>query len=194
MVTGAETVGLTLAAILPLFIEAAKAYGKGVDTIRDDTSSRRRDDRLQEFFDDFWWELKSFDQQVRTLVRGLPHLCNECKRELEKDMSSLSASGGWEKDEEVARALSHSFGTSLQHKSFVLITSRILRLLAWLIGDKTLHLYGIETVSRESTSFMSLRDFCAYCQYRHVRGRACCEEYGWLLYKLSESDKSTSGH
>jgi hypothetical protein len=150
MVTGIETAGLVLAT-LPLFIEAAKSYGKGVDTIRDVASSKRRDDRLQDFYDDFWWELRIFDQQVRTLVRGLPYLCDECKAALERDMSS-QAPEGWEENVEVARALHHYFGSSSDYDSFILILSRILKLLARLVGEKTVHLSGVETVSVDSGS------------------------------------------
>jgi len=154
MVTGIETAGLVLAT-LPLFIEAAKSYGKGVDTIRDVASRKRRDDRLQDFYDDFWWELRIFDQQVRTLVRGLPYLCNECKAALERDMSS-QAPEGWEENEEVARALHHYFDSNSNYDSFNLILSRILKLLARLVGEKTVHLSGVET---DDQMFARLKQF-----------------------------------
>jgi hypothetical protein len=93
MVTGIKAAGLVLA-ILPIVIEGSKIYKNGVDSLRDVTSNRSRDTKLQDFYDDFFIETDYLHGQLVDLVNELPALSISCK-------VALKSSGNiamWEED------------------------------------------------------------------------------------------------
>ena len=63
MVTGVECAGLVLA-VLPLFIEASKAYSDGVETIPDVSLVSRRDVKLSDFYDGFYWAVSELGEHI----------------------------------------------------------------------------------------------------------------------------------
>lgn len=123
MVTGIEAAGLALA-ILPLVVEAAKSYNNGVGSIKKVVTSAPRDEKLQEFYDNFWWETFLLERSVRSIVDDLPLLCRDCKDSLYTDRS-LSV---WEDGGEVTQALIAFFGSQDGLDAFLLILSRLLEL------------------------------------------------------------------
>ncbi|KAI9700963.1 MAG: hypothetical protein M1820_006608 [Bogoriella megaspora] len=144
MVTGIEAAGLALA-VLPLVVEAAKSYAKGVDSIKDVVIASRRDEKLQEFYDHFYWETFLLDGTLREIVDGLPLLCRDCKSSLYSDRSLRV----WEEDEEVGRALLEYFGNEENLSAFLLILSRVLELIDRLTRGKTTQLNGAEKSSKD---------------------------------------------
>lgn len=86
MPTGIEEAGL-VPAILPLVIEAAKWYLKGVDSVKDVICNSRRDEKLQDFYDKFWWELYLLRQNLQGVIQNLPLLCDDYKTMLQSDRS-----------------------------------------------------------------------------------------------------------
>ena len=143
MVTGIECAGLVLA-VLPLFIEAAKSYKKGVDTIRDLISSTRRDERLEEFYEDFWWEIFVLNRQIREVVGALPYLSDDRKTEL----TVAGHLGEWTVDADVAEALEEFFNSGGDYNTFMVIMTKIVNLLAQVVKDSTVHISGTDVVSR----------------------------------------------
>ena len=146
MVTGIECAGLVLA-VLPLFIEAAKSYKKGVDTIRNVISNSRRDERLEEFYEDFWWEMFVLNRQIREVVEALPYLSDDRKTEL------LAAGhlGEWTVDADVAEALEEFFKSGSHYDTFMVIMTKIVHLLAQVVKDSAVHISGTDVVSQWDT-------------------------------------------
>ncbi|KAF2436658.1 hypothetical protein EJ08DRAFT_674523 [Tothia fuscella] len=152
MATGIEVAGLALA-ILPLVVEAAKAYSSGVNTILNVTLNSRRDAKLQDFYDDFWWETDLLHRHLKGLVTDLPLLCPDCKAALESD-ETLTA---WEQDQAVRDALSMYFGSQNELDSFTLIVGRILGLIDKLVQGKVNYLTTKEKMN--TNMYTKLKDF-----------------------------------
>jgi hypothetical protein len=132
MASGVEIAGLALA-VLPLVIEAAKLYGQGVGSIKNVVIAERRDEKLQGFYEDFYWETFFLDRTLRKIVNDLPLLCKDCKNSLFSDKSLNS----WKENEEVVRALLIYFGGEQDVDAFTLVFSKVLGLIDNLTKDKT---------------------------------------------------------
>jgi hypothetical protein len=142
MPTGIEIAGLALA-ILPLVIEVAKCYAHGVNSIKNVVISERRDEKLQDFYQEFWWETYAIDGALNAIVNGLPLLCQGCKEALFAERS-LSM---WEEDEEVKRALLLYFRSKEGVDAFILVLSNILEFVDRLIRVQSTQLTASDTVS-----------------------------------------------
>jgi hypothetical protein len=140
MVTGVETVGLVLA-ILPLLIEAGKAYSEGVSTIKDLALNSRRDEALGDFYDDFFIETHLINELLRGLVDQLS-LCTESKINLK----SRAGLDDWEQDEAIKNALQEYLKTEENLNAFLLVNSRILELVDKLTKDKSTDLSKADKV------------------------------------------------
>ena len=142
MVTGIECVGLILA-VMPIFIEAAKSYKKGVDTIRDVVSPQRRDDRLEDFYEDLWWEMFLIDRQIREVVQALPCLSDSRKTEL----TAAEHMDEWTVDADVTDALHNFLRSDSDFLAFMLVMTKIVQLLAQIVKDTTVRISEAEMVS-----------------------------------------------
>lgn len=78
MPSGIEIAGVVLA-MLPLVVEIAKSYANGVNSIKNVVISERRDEKLQDFYDNFYWETFILGNVLRDIINGLPLLCQGCK-------------------------------------------------------------------------------------------------------------------
>lgn len=148
--SGVECAGLVLA-VLPLAIEAAKSYKNGVNSIRNVLSSSRRDDDLEDFYQELWMEMFFLDRQLRDTVDAFPFLTEDRKASLLK-AENLNQ---WTLDSDVAEALQHYFNSDTDRHAFMLIMSKIVQLLAQLIKDETTHIDKKQTVSRHPLSILS---------------------------------------
>ena len=142
MVIGIESAGLVLA-VLPLFIEAAKSYKKGVNTIHNVTSHSRRDEELEEFYEDFWWETVMLNRQIRGIVDALPYLSSDRKNHL----AAAENLEDWKQDTDVSQALREFFSSEGDFDSFMVIMSRVVGLLVQLVQDSTVHISAQDMVS-----------------------------------------------
>ena len=143
--SGIECAGLVLA-VLPLVIEAAKSYKHGVDTILDVVSSSRRDDKLEGFYEDIWWEMFFIDRQLRDVIHALPFLAEDRKVDLLK-AEHLSQ---WTRDSEVTEALKEYFKLETDFQAFTVIMGKIVQLLAQLLKDSSARIDRKEMVSDAS--------------------------------------------
>lgn len=139
---GIECAGLVLA-VLPLFIEAAKSYKKGVDTIYNVTSRSRRDESLAEFYEMFWWETVVLNRQIRGIVDSLPYLSNDRKTYL----AAAEHLEDWDEDSDVSQALQEFFSSQMDFDHFMVIMTKIVGLLAQLVQDSSLHISNKDMVS-----------------------------------------------
>lgn len=142
MASGIECVGLVLA-VLPLFIEGAKQYSKGVDTITKVVSHAFRDKRLLEFYEEFWWELYFLNRNIRKVVNSLPHLSDERKAGIEEFEGGIS---DWHHSSDIVTALREYFVTEERYNAFLVVMDRIVQLLSQLVKDSTIQISKKETV------------------------------------------------
>jgi hypothetical protein len=142
MASGIEVAGLALA-LLPLFVETAKVYSKGMKSIQNVAMNSRRDEKLLDFYDDFWWETDRLHRQVKNLVNCLPNLCPACKSAFESDKTLTL----WGQDEAVRESLLEYFGSQEQLDAFTLVMTRILGLFDRLLKDRVTHLSASEKVT-----------------------------------------------
>jgi len=140
--SGMEVAGLALA-ILPLVIEAAKAYAHGAESIRQVISKEHRDNRLQEFYEEFWWQTSFINRTLRNLVSSLPLLCDDCKATLLKDFALEE----WETNAVVEAALLNHFGSEKELDDFILVMKKILTLMNSMIDVKASNLDPGDKVS-----------------------------------------------
>ncbi|KAL8996714.1 MAG: hypothetical protein Q9169_003829 [Polycauliona sp. 2 TL-2023] len=132
--SGIECLGLAIA-VFPLVIEAAKSYKNGVDGIRDVLSKTRRDEGLEDFYQEVWMEMYLLDRQLRDTVDALPILTEDRKAGLLK-AENLNQ---WTLTSDVAEALHEQFNSETDLQAFMIIMGKIVQLLAQLIKDETTH-------------------------------------------------------
>jgi hypothetical protein len=130
--SGFEIVGVVLGA-LPLFVEAGKAYAHGASTIHKVVSQSKRDKKLQEFYENFYWEVVELKRQIEDIVERLPHLSEERKKEI-LDSDDFDK---WNKATDVEDALRNFFATDKDFETFVLVMEKVVRLFDQLIKDET---------------------------------------------------------
>lgn len=141
MPTGIECAGLVIA-ILPLFIEAGKAYARGTDTLLNITLPPRRDQRLERFYEDFWWETVELNQKVKDILNHLPLLSPQRKVEL----ATAARLEDWTRDADVNKALHSYFTTNDDFNTFMHVMSRLVSLLAQLVKDSTVQVVAGDAV------------------------------------------------
>ena len=140
--SGIECAGLVLA-VLPLAIGAAKTYKHGVDTILDVVSSSRHDDKLEDFYEELWWELFFLDRQLRDTVHTLPFLTEDRKVVLLK----AEHMDEWTREADIMEALRKYFNSETDFQAFMVIMGKIVQLLAQIIKDSTTDMDRKEMVS-----------------------------------------------
>ena len=148
-VSGVETAGLVLAS-LPFIIEAAKRYKSGVSEIRDVVSSRRYNEKLQEFYEDFYTEVVLVNENVKVVVNNLPGL-SEDRRDTLRSQIALK---DWTPDQDVATALQSLFGGG--YESFEIAIKKIMRLLGRIVDGQSTREDGVDKVScRQSQAYQA---------------------------------------
>lgn len=150
MASGIECVGLVLA-VLPLVIEAGKLYARGTDNLLNIALQSRRDQRLQNFYDNFWWETVELHQRIRQIVNTLPHLSAQQKIEL----ANVARLEDWTRNEDVYAALRDYFATEDDLNAFMVVMNKLMSLLAGLVEDSTIHVVASDAVSDSSGSICS---------------------------------------
>ncbi|MCJ1469505.1 hypothetical protein MMC07_008138 [Pseudocyphellaria aurata] len=133
MASGIECVGLALA-VLPLVIEAGRAYARGQEGVLNVVLQSRRDQRLQAFYDDFYYEIAELHQRVKGIVSAL-RLATERKSEL----ANVACLEAWIRDADVEKALQTYFITTDKLNIFMHVMTKLVSLLAQLVEDRTIH-------------------------------------------------------
>jgi hypothetical protein len=149
MVTGIECAGLALA-VLPLVIEAGKAYASGADALAEISLLSRRDKKLQSFYEHFWWESFELNQKLRRIVDALPNLRPDRKIEL----TTAEHLEDWTRQPDVAASLQNYFATADDVNSFMVVMAKLISLLAQLVKDSTIHITAADAVS--SSNYLSI--------------------------------------
>ncbi|ORY18182.1 hypothetical protein BCR34DRAFT_655920 [Clohesyomyces aquaticus] len=131
--SGIEALGLILAT-LPLCIEIAKAYSRGVDSIYNLVLRSRRDEELSEFYDEFYWNVTGTSTTPSIL-----------------DLSE------WHEQSETAECLRRFFGSEAAYHRYLVTIKSIAKLLAKLLADQAVYLDT--TSADEAIVFAKLREF-----------------------------------
>jgi|SRR3569833_193642 len=141
--SGFEIAGVVLA-VLPFFIEAGKAYAQNVGALQKATSRAKRDEKLSEFYEMFWWETFELRKQIEKAVNELPNISPERKRKI-IDSRDLDVEN-WAKATDVAQALKDFLASEDDYLAFQKVMEKVLSTLTKLIEDDTVHIKKSETV------------------------------------------------
>lgn len=160
MVTGVECAGLILA-VLPIVVQAAQVYSGGVEDIRDVVESSRSNEKLEEFYERFFWEVSEFEYQIKQIIDALPKISDERKSRLVANLHM----NDWAPSSDVAQALQEYFGTTSDFMKFELVMKKCVKLIGQLVEDK-------QTTNIEKSDLVS-RFPIASCLVAQQRLRRC---------------------
>ena len=147
MISGIECAGLVIA-VLPLVIEAGKLYARGTDKLLNVALHSRRDDKLQSFYLEFWWEITELGERIQQIVSTLPRLSAERKIAL----ANVARLEDWNCDTDVDVALKTYFATEEDLNTFMLVMTKLMSLIAQLVNDRTTYVRDVDAVSDSSGS------------------------------------------
>lgn len=135
MPTGIECAGLALA-VLPLFIEVAKAYSDGVETIFNIVIKSRWEERLETFYLDFYIQL-FYVEEVMQRVRDV----------ISASTNTIQLISDWYNDPKFEVTLKGYFRSDERFHIFTVICKKVLFLLGQLVKDETNRIYQTDQVS-----------------------------------------------
>ncbi|KAH7136154.1 hypothetical protein B0J11DRAFT_520039 [Dendryphion nanum] len=135
MVSGIECAGLALAT-LPLFIEAGKVYASGTEALADIMIASRRDQKLENFYEQFWWETVELSQKLKQIINALPNLTPARKVEL----ATAANLEHWTLNDDVKAALQTYFADDNDFNTFERVVTKLVSLLGQLVKDSTIHI------------------------------------------------------
>lgn len=181
MASGIECAGLALA-VLPIFIEVAKAYSDGVETIFDVAIKSRWDQRLEDFYFEFYMQLFYLNECMQKIHEGVL----ETYTGPGNVPQSMKLCTEWRCDSNLERGLRQYFGSEGRFNAFTIISKKTLLLLQQLVKDKTNRVAAKDqnpeamfskiekiAIARElETTKSSLVERFAF--FRHREKRDCC--------------------
>ncbi|KAI6753611.1 hypothetical protein HG531_005780 [Fusarium graminearum] len=145
MITGIECAGLALA-ILPLFIEVAKAYSDGVETIFNIVIKSRWEERLESFYLDFYIQL-FYVEEVMQRIRDV----------ISASTNTIQLISDWYNDPKFEVALKEYFRSDERFRIFTVICKKVVVLLGQLVKDETNRIYQKDQKSQ--VMFEKLKTF-----------------------------------
>lgn len=130
MVVGIEAAGLVLAT-LPLFIEVAKAYSAGTNSLFNVLLHSRLEEKLGDFYDEWYWNLSEISHHVDFISRAIqPELSHP---------SSMLDLREWHKSSDIAQCLEKFFKTKAAYHQYLLITEKLSLIFALLVERQSLY-------------------------------------------------------
>ncbi|KAK6713478.1 hypothetical protein SNK04_004441 [Fusarium graminearum] len=155
MPTGIECAGLALA-VLPLFIEVAKAYSDGVETIFNIVIKSRWEERLETFYLDFYIQL-FYVEEVMQRVRDV----------ISASTNTIQLISDWYNDPKFEVTLKGYFRSDERFHIFTVICKKVLFLLGQLVKDETNRIY--QTDQKSQVMFQKLKTFANARESRTTR-------------------------
>ena len=143
---GFEIAGIVLA-VMPLVIEGAKAFANNTVSAREALRHSKRDKKLREFYDHFYWETFELRQTLESFVRQLPHLSETRKEELLQISNIETARDTWSDDPDISQSLNQFFASENDRETFFDTLDKVFRQFYQLVDDNTLR------VSKDDVSF-----------------------------------------
>lgn len=111
------------------------------------TLPSRRDQRLERFYEDFWWETVELNRKVKAILNYLPLLSPQRKIEL----ATAARLEDWTRHADINEALHSYFATKDDLNAFMHVMSRLVSLLAQLVKDSTVQVVAGDAV-RDQTA------------------------------------------
>ena len=142
MVTGLECCGLVLA-VIPILIEAAKVYGRGVKSIQDVVQPGRFDMASDEFYDELFCQMFEFQERIRYVIDCLPDLDDARKA----DIVEKFAEDDWRSDSDGALAFSARLKNQHEFQMFETIVKKVVKEMGQLIEDRVVYVSKASAVS-----------------------------------------------
>lgn len=172
MATGVEATGLLLA-ILPLFIEGAKACKSSVHSIRQARKQTQVDKALEEFYDNFHREIVAINCHVDSIYG---FLLNSIDRDILPRRTDFLSK--WKNTPAIQYALENYFGSKGKFRRFSSISHKIVQHLDSLINDKTTKLSNEDKVRLCVQLSRRLRDLpCSYALMLYRMRSPCIENW-----------------
>lgn len=145
MVTGVECAGLILA-VLPLFLEVAKVYSDGAESIANVVIKSRWDGLLEDFYFDFYIQMVYLDramQRIRAAVNGAYGVTKN-------NLKTNRLFAEWHNDPVFESERTRYFGSDGPFEAFTRTSTKILVLLHDLIEDKANRMTAMDQVGQLS--------------------------------------------
>jgi hypothetical protein len=142
MASGVEMAGLALA-VLPIFIEIAKAYSDGVETVFDVAIRSRWEERLGDFYFDFYIQLFYLEESMQSIR----HFVASKSAKSDDVANTLQSFTLWNNNPHLEFRLRAYFVTENRFGAFSIVSKRILLLLHQLIKDETSRISANDRVS-----------------------------------------------
>ncbi|KAH8883247.1 hypothetical protein GQ53DRAFT_699835 [Thozetella sp. PMI_491] len=134
--SGFEVAGIVLA-VIPLFVEAGKWSSSATSLLKNAATSSTRDRKLQEFYDEFYWETYEMEKQIELIVSSLPNVSEERKAQILNDREVQSCVQNWNNDSDVAKGLREFFTSDNDLQLFLQTMEKTLTLFYQLLQDET---------------------------------------------------------
>ncbi|RYP57481.1 hypothetical protein DL769_009443 [Monosporascus sp. CRB-8-3] len=137
--SGFEVAGIVLA-VIPVFVEAGKCSASTASLLKNAAGSSTRDKKLQEFYDEFYWETYEMEKQMDQIVSNLPYLSEERKMEILSNREVQPCVQSWATDSDLAQALRAFFASENDLTIFIDTMNKVVRLFYQLVEDETVKL------------------------------------------------------
>jgi hypothetical protein len=144
--SGFEIAGVVLA-IAPLFIEGGKACANNYSSAKEALDHSKRDKKLRDFYDNFYWETFELRQTLESVIRLLPNLSEARKEELLQIRNIETAYDTWYNDPDLNQSLNQFFASENDLQTFLDTLNKVLRQFHQLVDDNTLR------ISKDDVSF-----------------------------------------
>ncbi|KAH6887610.1 hypothetical protein B0T10DRAFT_73730 [Thelonectria olida] len=178
--SGFEIAGIVFA-VLPLFIEVGKAYSDGASALHKAASRPLRDEKLEAFYEQFWWETFELRKQIEKVVDELPGLSEKRKGEILKGDDVEC----WSRADDVDEALKSFFASPSDYLAFQKVMEKVLSLLSRLVEDKTVRISKAE--KNHAKMYQTLEKF----QKDRLLGDALSSFSERLKFWKKEKDRNT---
>lgn len=107
--TGVECAGIILV-VIPLVVEGAKVYLRGLEAVRDTVQSQRYDASLDDFYIDIFCGMMEFRECMISILDELPALSDTKKQALVESVSEED----WKPGSEVHIAFQATFPSNME--------------------------------------------------------------------------------
>jgi hypothetical protein len=139
----AEEELLAVLAVIPLIVEGAKVYSRGIESVRDVAQPCRFDEALDEFYEEIFCQLVEFKERVQCIIDSLPGLDNARKASIIEAFSE----DDWRADSDVALAFRARLESENDFLAFEVIVKKVVREMGQLVEDRAVHISNSDAVS-----------------------------------------------
>ncbi|KAK4223659.1 hypothetical protein QBC38DRAFT_516510 [Podospora fimiseda] len=137
--SGFEVVGIVFG-VLPLFIEAGKHSATTASRPRWAIGSAKSQQKLKDFYDEFYCETYEINKQIETIIHSLPKISKEYRGRILKNREVQTCLDSWHEISDIAKGLKDLFGNEADLYYFRTILEKVLGLFCRILEDETVNL------------------------------------------------------